>query len=68
MTLHLQLNDPDGIQVIIRAPGNYNPDVLEDGKRRLMDIYKETLSFRFAIGINVPVEMEELVGEGDSGE
>lgn len=61
MSLHLQITDPEGLLIVVRIPGNYNPDVLEDGKRHLLETYKESLSFRHAMASAVVlVDGEEV--------
>lgn len=47
MSYVFQVGDDD-IRIAVQVPGKYNPDILEDGKRRTVDLYKEVLAARAA--------------------
>lgn len=47
--MHVGIVDPEDLNIIVRVSGAYNPDVLDDMKRRALDMYRETLAFRQAL-------------------
>lgn len=55
MSYHFLIKDDD-LAVEVVVPGKYNPDILEDIKRRLMDMYREALSFRMSLMMNLSKE------------
>jgi hypothetical protein len=48
VTYTFQVFDED-IRITVQLPGKYNPDILEDGKRRLIDAYREAWQTRVDI-------------------
>jgi hypothetical protein len=52
-----QIKDPEGLEVTVQVPGKYNPDILEDGKRRIADLYREALTERL-IAAKAQLELE----------
>lgn len=44
----LQIKDPEELVVTVTVPGKYNPDILDDAKRRVVELYKEVLETRLA--------------------
>jgi hypothetical protein len=51
----------DTIRITVQLPGKYNPDILEDGKRRALDLYKEALQTR----VDIVGTADELLPEKD---
>lgn len=43
----LQISDPDEMRVTLQISGKYSPDVLDDAKRRLLDMYRGALATRY---------------------
>lgn len=48
MSFTLQVKDPEDMIVTVNIPGKYNPDILDDAVRRVVELYKEVLETRFA--------------------
>lgn len=65
MTIHAQIIT-DSTQVIIRVPGKYSPDVLDDVKRRAMDMLKQTIAFQIQAGAIEAFDLEAEVPEIDT--
>lgn len=63
MSLLVQISDPEDLRVTIQVPGKYNPDILEDAKRRCVDAYKEALTARMAAAREEYALEEEAEGE-----
>lgn len=64
--IQLQVCDPDEFVVTVNLSGRYSPDVLDDAKRRLLDIYRDAMEVRLAaLGGLV---LEETDGELVEGE
>lgn len=69
MGMLAQINDQNELQVTMTASGQYNPDIIEDLKRRLLDAYKEALQTQVEISGGVyttPVFIEQQEEEGES--
>lgn len=50
MSYTLQVKDPEDLIVTVSLPGKYNPDILDDAKRRVVELYREVLVARMEIG------------------
>lgn len=61
MALMVQIADPEQLVVTCHVGGAYSPDVLDDIKRRVLDLYQQTLSYRHVVGAMYPqIVQEEL--------
>lgn len=58
MSLYIQINDPDEMQVTLRISGGYSPDVVDDLKRRLIDTYREAWDERLRYPDLTPTQDE----------
>jgi hypothetical protein len=47
----LQISDPDEMRVTLQLSGKYSPDILDDAKRRVVDMYREALAARYPDGL-----------------
>lgn len=64
MSYLFQINDPEDLQITIQIPGKYNPDILEDGKNRLVAAYQEALTARLAAA-RAEAELAAQAGEDE---
>lgn len=68
MALLISLTDPGmEFQVVYRVSQGYNPDILDDMKRRLIETYKEVLELRMAMNALYEEEEETEGPEPESG-
>lgn len=64
MSICIELLDSENdVHIAIRVGGGYNPDVLEDVKRRVGDLYQEALATNLAVHLVADDEMDEEVTE-----
>lgn len=63
MSFFLQIDDPEGLCVTLQLPGKYNPDELDDGKRRVVDMYRDALQTRIDMSAAVAVPPNDEGGE-----
>jgi hypothetical protein len=61
----LQVKDPEDMVVTVNIPGKYNPDILDDAVRRVVELYKEVLETRFAA---VMVQLSDAEEDDDEKE
>lgn len=62
--IQVTINDPDTMLIAVTVSGKYNPDILDDVKRRTLDAYREALAFRTSLlGIEVAEAPTEEAGE-----
>lgn len=64
MSVLVTVNDhATGLQAVIRLSGNYSPDVVDDLKSRVIEMYRSSLAARIELGegldIDEPEEQEE---------
>lgn len=49
---YVQISDQNDLQIVMSAPADYNPDIVEDLKNRMMDAYGQALELqsKYAFG------------------
>lgn len=67
MAIHIGIEDPDGMSLIVRASGDYAPDVMHDLRNRAVELYRELWANRLALRLSLvhPVEVEQESVEGE---
>lgn len=43
---YVQISDQNDLQIVMSAPADYNPDIIEDLKNRMMDAYGQALELQ----------------------